>query len=284
MVVGSKDDALKARAAAVLPSLTHLSISTLPPGYSQFFKSGVGCRVTDVDGKVWIDYMSSFGPVLLGHCHPAVERAIAVQRESGDCLAGPTELMVELAELLTTVVRWGSWALFAKNGSDATVIAVRAARASTGRRVVLRAPGSYHGAASIWREGSAASLAAEGVDPAVSARLVPYRWNDLSSVRKAADAAGEDWACIIVAAFRWDYGRAQEAATAEFLKGVRALCTERGAAMICDDVRSSMRINVGGTWADPRYGHGVEPDLLCLCKGIANGQHVLWFCARSTSR
>jgi len=118
--------------------------------------------------------MCSYGPVLLGHCHPAVEAAIAAQRLRGDCLSGPTALMVELSELLVATVPFASWSFFAKNGGDATELAVRMARAQTGRSAVLRAPQSYHGASSMWREGSVEALAAEGVDAATSAAFKPY--------------------------------------------------------------------------------------------------------------
>ena len=139
---------------------------------------------------------------------------------------------------------------------------------------MLRAPYSYHGASPLWREGSDEALAVEGVEPSASASLRPYAFNDLRSVVAAADASAEHGgiAAIIVAAFKWDWGVKHEAATAEFLRGVRRLCDERGAALVCDDVRSSFRVNAGGTWEDERYGHGVRPDLSCLSKGIANGQ------------
>ena len=269
----SSNAALLARANACLPSLTHLA-SCRPEGCPTFFASGSGCRVTDADGREWLDYMCSYGPVLLGHRHPAVEAAIAAQRLRGDCLSGPTERMVELGELLVATIPWASWSFFAKNGGDATELAVRMARAQTGRRVVLRAPQSYHGASPLWREGSDAALAVEGVEPSASASLRPYAFNDLRSVVAAADEAFEHGgvAAIIVAAFKWDWGVKHEAATAEFLRGVRRLCDERGAALICDDVRSSFRVNAGGTWEDERYGHGVRPDLSCLSKGMANGQ------------
>ena len=264
------DNLLKARANAVLPSLTHLSIQGMPSSFSQFYTHGIGSHVFDVNGKEWIDYMCSYGPVLLGHQHPIVETAIKLQREKGDCLAGPSERMVELAELLVRTVPFADWSYFAKNGGDATVISVRIARAQTGKSIILRAPNSYHGIASIWREGSVKSLTKEGVLQSDIESIQPYKYNDLESVKRAADKAGDDWAGIIVAAFQWDYATEQQMPTIEFLQGVRQLCTERNAAFICDDVRSSFRINSKGTWY--KYGGGVTPDLTCLCKGIANGQ------------
>ena len=266
------DSRLKQRAKTVLPSLTHLSVAGMPKSFAQFYTHGQGSHVFDVNGKQWIDYMSSYGPILLGHRHPTVDEAVRKQLLEGDCLAGPSPRMVELAELLVHTVPWADWVYFAKNGGDATVISVRVARAKTGRRVILRAPNSYHGAQSIWREGSPKSLQREGVLPSAAEHLSPFTYNDLASVKRAADQAGDDWAGIIVAAFQWDYGVPQQIATAEFLRGVRKLCTERGAALICDDVRSSFRINSRGTWEEEKYGHGVSPDLTCLCKGMANGQ------------
>ena len=191
----------------MLASLTHLSTERgYPPGYSQFFASGQGCHVTDVDGKTYIDYMCSFGPILLGHRHPAVERAVRNQQSQGVCLTGPTARMVELGELLVEVVPWAAWAFFMKNGTDATTAAVRVARAKTGRRVVLRAPASYHGAAGLWKEARGFE---GGVLPEEHAHLAPYVFNGASSVRAAIERAGDDFAGIIVAAFKWDFGEPQ---------------------------------------------------------------------------
>merc|ERR1719277_1050652 len=144
----------------------------MPSHYSQFFTSAHGCRVTDVNGKTFIDYMCSFGPILLGHKHPAVEAAAAVQQEQGDCLLGPSERMVELAELLVEITPFADWAMFQKNGSDATTLCVRLARMHTRKRYILRAPGSYHGASHVWMDG-------HGVLPEEQAFQLHYRFNDL---------------------------------------------------------------------------------------------------------
>ena len=267
------DDALRKRAAAVLPSLTHLDVKgMLAPGYKQFFISGKGARVTDVNHKEYIDYMCSYGPMLLGYNNPIVNQAIKDQLDLGDVLTGPSPRMVELAEMITSTVPWADWAYFAKNGSDATFLSVRMARAYTGKKVILRAPGSYHGSASIWQEGKDKWLKRQGVLPEEKASVITYYFNDLNSVMKAFDQAKGNVAAIIIAAFRWDYGQAQELCTAQFLQGVRKICDDNNALLICDDVRSAYRISPKGTWADERYGHGVEPDISCLCKGIANGQ------------
>ena len=267
------DKALRDRAKAVLPSLTHLDVKgMMAPGYAQFFVSGKGARVTDVNKKEYIDYMCSYGPMLVGYNNPVVNEAIRKQLELGDVLTGPSPRMVELAELITETIPWADWCFFAKNGSDATFLAVRMARAYTRKKIILRAPGSYHGSASIWQEGKDARLRRQGVLPEEKSSVFTYYFNDLNSVIEAFDNAKGDVAAIIVAAFRWDYGQAQEICSAEFLQGVRKLCDDNGALLICDDVRSAYRISPEGTWEDKRYGHGVQPDLSCLCKGIANGQ------------
>jgi glutamate-1-semialdehyde 2,1-aminomutase len=193
--LGPKDRALLERSQSVLPNLTHLSTSYYPTGYSQFFKSAEGCRVTDVDGKEYIDFMGSFGPMLLGHKHAGVEAAVRAQMLEGDCLPGPSERMVELAEKLVELHPFSAWAMFQKNGSDATTLATRIARAHTKKRVVLRAPGSYHGATPIW-------MAGPGVLAEEQAHQGHFTFNDLASVEAAVAEAGDDLAAIIVAGFR----------------------------------------------------------------------------------
>jgi glutamate-1-semialdehyde 2,1-aminomutase len=161
--------------------------------------------------------------------------------------------MVECAEKFVSITPWADWVYFAKNGSDATAIAVRVARSATGKRVILRATHAYHGSAALWAEGPSAGLQKQGVLTEDVQFLAPFTFNDLASVQASMDAAGDDVAGVIVSAFMWDYATPHTAATATFLRGVRKLCDDRGALLICDDVRSSFRIDPAGTWADPRY-------------------------------
>lgn len=273
--VVTKDDDLRARAALVLPNLTHLSTATYPANYSQFFSSAQGCHATDVNGKVWIDYMCSFGPILLGHGHPAVESAAAEQRAKGNTLPGPGPRMVELAELLVNLTPFASWAMFQKNGSDATTLCARLARAYTRKRYILRAPGSYHGASHTWMSG-------RGVLDEEQAFQLNYTFNDLESVREAVREARGDLAAIVVAAFRWDFFHDLELPTQEFARGIRQLCDETGALLVLDDVRSSMRIDVRGSWYT--LAPGVEPDLAAYCKGIANGYPLAAVLGREATR
>src|SRR5690606_14058618 len=123
----------------------HLNVNGMPASYPQFFAEGNGCRVTDVDGREFIDFMCSWGPIVLGHNHPVVEEAVATEARRGVCLNGPGEALVELAQLMVEVVAHAEWAMFSKNGSDATNLGLRVARAASGHSKVLFSRGSYHG-------------------------------------------------------------------------------------------------------------------------------------------
>ncbi|MBI0432240.1 aminotransferase class III-fold pyridoxal phosphate-dependent enzyme [Roseomonas sp. KE0001] len=257
------DDALRARARAVIPGglWGHLNAARLPEGYPQYFASAEGCRLRDVNGREYIDFMCAWGPVVVGHRHPAVEAAARRQAGQGDCMNGPAPVLVELAELLVVTVAHADWALLAKNGTDATTACVTIARAATGRRKVLVARGSYHGAVP-WCSPSLAGVTAED-----RAHILPFDYNDTASLEAAAEAAKGDLAAVIVTAFRHDFGRHQELPTPEFARHLRALCDATGAALILDDVRAGFRIDLGGSW-EPL---GVRPDLSAFSKAIANG-------------
>jgi glutamate-1-semialdehyde 2,1-aminomutase len=257
------DEQLRRRARAVIPGgmYGHQSAGPLPPEYPQFMRSGRGARIWDVDGNEYIDLMCSYGPVVLGHRHPTVEAAAAAQAELADCQNGPGAVMVELAELLVGTVAHADWAMFAKNGTDATTICCTIARAQTGRAKILMATGAYHGAAP-WCTPRPA-----GVTPADRANLGYYTFNDLDSVRAAAAAAGPDLAGIVVSPFKHDAGYDQELVDPSFARGLRELCTETGAALILDDVRCGFRLHLGSSW-EPI---GVFPDLSAWSKAIANG-------------
>ena len=257
------DASLRRRAAAVIPGgmYGHQSAGPLPPEYPQFLRAGLGARIWDVDGNEYVDLMCSYGPVVLGHRHPAVEAAVRSQAALADCQNGPGSVLVELAELLVATVRHAGWAMFAKNGTDATTMCCTIARAHTGRRRILVARGAYHGAAP-WCTPRLA-----GVTPEDRANLGYYTYNDLASVRAAVAAAGADLAGIVVSPFRHDAGFDQEPVDPEFARGVRSICTQAGAALILDDVRCGFRLHLGSSW-EPI---GVLPDLSAWSKAIANG-------------
>jgi len=257
------DGELRRRAAAVIPGgmYGHQSAVALPAEFPQFMREGRGARVWDVDGNCYVDLMCSYGPVVLGHRHPGVERAAQAQAALADCQNGPGAVMVELAELLVATVRHADWAMFAKNGTDATTMCCTIARAQTGRSKILVARGAYHGALP-WCTPRPA-----GTTPADRANLGYYTFNDLDSARSAAAEAGDELAGIMVSPFRHDAGFDQELVDPAFARGLRELCDQAGAALILDDVRCGFRLHLGGSW-EPI---GVDPDLSAWSKAIANG-------------
>ena len=265
-MIEASDAALRERAVRVIPGglWGHMRTQGLPRGYPQFFHRADGCRLWDADGRELIDFMCSWGPVVLGHHDADVEAAAEAQRRAGDTMNGPAPVLVELAEHFTGLVAHADWVLFAKNGTDATTVCVTTARAATGRRKLLVARGAYHGAAP-WCTPNPA-----GVVPEDRAHLRHFRYNDIASLEQAAAEAGDDLAAVLVSPFRHDYGIDQELAQPGFARAVRALCDRSGAALILDEVRTGGRIDLAGSW-EPL---GVRPDLAAWSKAIANG-HAL---------
>jgi glutamate-1-semialdehyde 2,1-aminomutase len=238
-----------------------MNATALSEGHPQFMERGKGCRIWDIDGNEYIDFLCSYGPVVLGHRHPKVEAAVAAQEGLADCLNAPSLRTVELAELLVSITPHADWALFAKNGTDATTWCLSIARAATGKRKILAARGAYHGAAP-W-----CTPRLDGTTREDRAHLIYYTYNDLASVERAAEAAGDDLAGIIVSPFRHDARFDQELVDPSFAKGLRELCDRKGATLILDDIRGGFRLSMGGSW-EPL---GVKPDLSAYCKAIANG-------------
>ncbi len=258
-----RDAALRARAARVVPGgmWGHQNAANLPHGYPQFFARAEGAHLWDVDGREFVDFMCSWGPVVLGHQHPEVNEAARRQQALGDCMNGPGEAMVELAELMVDTVAHADWVQFQKNGGDATTVCVTIARAGTGRRKVLVARGSYHGAVP-WCSPSLAGVTAED-----RAHIIQFEYNDCASLEQAAEQGGGDLAAVLVAAFRHDFAREQELPSQEFATLARAICDRTGAALIVDDVRAGFRLHLGGSWE----ALGIRPDLSAWSKSIANG-------------
>jgi len=256
--------ALFERALRVVPGgiYGHPSPAFLVPGrYPYFFERGDGARLWDVDGHEYIDLMCSYGPIVLGHNHPAVDEAARRQAARGSCFNGPGRVWVELAERLVALTPWAAWAVFGKNGSDVCTWATQVARAATGRRKVLAARGAYHGT-HAW-----CTPLPEGTTPEDRAHVVPYLYNDLTSVDAALAASADDVAAIVVCPFRHDAFHDQELPAPGFLPGLRERCDRLGAVLVLDDVRAGFRLHLGGSGEHV----GVQPDLTCYSKAIANG-------------
>lgn len=259
----SRDSELLARASKVVPNGVwgHMATRAIGPGYPQFFAKSEGCRVWDVEGNEYVDFMCAWGPNILGYKNPEVDAAALDEIANGDINNGPTEKMVELAELFVDTIDYADWALFQKNGTDATTTCVTIARATTGKRKILVARGSYHGAVP-W-----CSPSVVGVTTEDRAHVIMFDYNNAESLDEAVAAAGDDLAAILLTAFRHDLNRDQEMPDAAFLKHARSVCDKTGAALILDDVRAGFRLDVRGSWAK----YGVKPDLGAYSKAIANG-------------
>ena len=262
----ARDLELRGRALKVIPNgmYGHQSVGMLPQDFPQFFARARGASLWDVDGNEYIDLMCAFGPNLLGYGFEPVERAAAAQRERGDVMTGPGEVMVILAEALVGMVTHADWAIFCKNGTDATTAALVLARAHTGRKTVLVAKGAYHGSAP-WCTPRLA-----GIVPADRANIVSYTYNDPESLERACKAHSGDVAAVFAAPFRHDAFCDQEEPNPHYARAARALCDATGAVLVVDDVRAGFRLSRDSSWSVV----GVQPDLSCWGKSIANGHPI----------
>lgn len=260
------DKALKERAEAVIPGgmYGHQSTRLLPDDYPQFFARARGARLWDADGHELLDFMCAYGPNLMGYGDPLIDAAFLRQLDLGDTLTGPTELIVELAEAMTAMVSHAAWALFCKNGADATLIALMTARAHTRRKTVILAKGAYHGS-QPWCAARPA-----GVTPEDKANQIYCDYNDLASLEAAARAAGDDLAAIFAAPVKHDAFVDQALPDPTYARRAREICDAAGAFLVVDDVRAGLRIARDCSWSRI----GVQPDLSCWGKCIANGHAI----------
>lgn len=260
------DSALKARAAKVIPGgmYGHQSVKLMPPETPQFFTRAEGAYLWDADGKRYIDFMCGYGPNLFGYGDAEIDAAYAAQMQEIDTATAPAPIMVDLAEAMTGMVAHADWAIFCKNGTDATSMALMVARAQTGKAKVLVAKGAYHGAAA-W-----ATPLPAGTTPEDRANLIHFTYNDTASLEAAVAEAGDDLAAIMASPFKHDVVVDQELPDPAYSKRARELCDASGALLIIDDVRGGFRIARECSWAPL----GVQPDLSCWGKAIANGHPI----------
>ena len=262
----ARDAALRARAAAVIPGgmYGHQSTRMLPDDYPQFFDRGEGAYLWDADGNRYLDLMCAYGPNLFGYGDAEIDAAYAGALADGDCLTGPSALMVELAETFVGMIDHADWAMFCKNGTDATTMALTTARACTGRKTVILARGSYHGAAP-WCTPQRA-----GITEADRANQIHCVYNDVASLEAAVAEAGDDLAAIFATPFKHDAFVDQQAPDPGYAERARALCDKHGALLVVDDVRGGFRIARDCSWSLL----GIKPDLSTWGKCIANGHPI----------
>ena len=261
-----KDLSMRERASRVIPGgmWGHMSVSRLPEGYPQFFSRAEGARLWDLDGNEYVDFICGYGPNLLGYKNSYVEAMVKLQLKKMDVGNGPTELLVDLAENLVSTLHAADWAMFSKNGTDATTCCLTIARAAAKKRKIILAKGAYHGSAP-W-----CTPSTNGVTPEDTANLIYFDYNDIKSLERAVVLAEDDLAGIMISAFRHDTRRDQELPTKKFLQKARQFCNEQGAALILDDVRAGFRLNKAGSWTE----FGIKPDLSAYSKALGNGYPI----------
>ena len=250
-------------------------------GTPLFIERANGAYIYDVDGKAYIDYVGSWGPMVLGHNHPAIRTAVIKAVEKGLSFGAPTADEVEMAKFVTELVPSMDMVRMVNSGTEATMSAIRLARGYTARDKIIKFEGCYHGHADclLVKAGSGALTIGQPNSPGVPADFARHTltctYNDLSSVREAFEKHPHDIACIIVEPVAGNMNCIQP--SADFLPGLRALCDEFGALLIIDEVMTGFRVALGGAQAH----YDVEPDLTCLGKIIGGGMPVGAFGGRS---
>ena len=239
-----------------------------------FVKRAAGDRIVDVDGNEFIDFVGSWGPMILGHCHPQVVAAVKSAADNGASFGAPTELEITLAEMVIKAVPSIEMVRMVSSGTEATMSAIRLARGYTGRDKILKFSGCYHGHsdALLVKAGSGAATFGVPDSPGVPSDFARHTltatYNDLDSVRKlVADNKGEV-ACVIIEPIAGNMGTVPP--RAGFLEGLRQLCSAEGILLIFDEVMSGFRVAYGGA----QELFGVTPDMTTLGKIIGGGLPV----------
>jgi glutamate-1-semialdehyde 2,1-aminomutase len=262
----SKSQAIHQRAKAVIPQGVYGHYgAAIRPTSPVFFDHVDGSRFVDVDGNEYIDWMCAYGPMILGYNHPAVDQAAANQMEAGSTVSLASPVLVDLAEKLTDLVSGVDWALFGKNGADATALAVMVARAATGRRYVIKVDGGYHGTAP-WMQGAGA----KGTVAEDQGLVITVPWNDASAIQQAIDNHPDDVACFLSSPYHHPVMEDNALPEPGYWPSVEALCRKAGVVVIVDDIRAGFRIDLAGSHVE----YGFQPDLICLGKALGNGHPI----------
>ena len=239
-----------------------------------FFERAAGPYVYDADGRRYVDYVGSWGPMILGHAHPEVIAAVQARLHQGLSFGAPTELETRMADRVCELVPSMDLVRMVSSGTEATMSALRLARGFTGRDRIVKFEGCYHGHADslLVKAGSGALTLGEPSSPGVPAALaeltLTLRYNDLDQVRDTFERIGDQIACIIVEPVAGNMNCIPP--LPGFLEGLREVCDQHGALLIFDEVMTGFRVALGG--AQGLYG--IRPDLTALGKIIGGGMPV----------
>lgn len=246
------------------------SVGTTPV----FIHHADGCIITDMDGNPYIDYVGSWGPMILGHRHPAVLEAISRVLERGTSFGAPTDLEVELAELVQEAVPSIEMVRMVNSGTEATMSAVRLARAVTGRDLIIKFDGCYHGHADSLLVSAGSGIAtlaiagSPGVPQCVASQTLSLAYNDAATFKQVMDRVGDKVAAVIVEPVAGNMGMVTP--IAGFLETLRSETTQSGSLLILDEVMTGFRVAHGGAQSLFR----ITPDLTTLGKIIGGGLPV----------
>jgi glutamate-1-semialdehyde 2,1-aminomutase len=272
----SKSEELFSRAQSVMPGGVNSPVRAFKAvgGHPLFIKKGQGARITDVDGSEFIDYVSSWGPLIFGHAHPEIVEAIHHQAGLGTSFGASTKLEIILAEKVVQAVPSMDVVRMVNSGTEAVMSAIRLARGITGRDKILKFEGCYHGHADSMLVKAGSGLISLGIpecpgivaDLAKNTLTLPY--NDSTSVDNLFSEQGDEIACIIVEPIAGNMGVVPP--QPGFLQTLRDVTSQSGALLIFDEVISGFRVGLGG--AQELYD--IQPDMTCLGKIIGGGLPV----------
>jgi glutamate-1-semialdehyde 2,1-aminomutase len=271
-----RSEALFAAAQKTIPGGVNSPVRAFKSvgGSPIFFKSAQGAWLEDADGNKYIDYINSWGPMILGHTHPEVTAALVAQASVGFSFGAPTELEVQMSQLITQMVPGLDVVRMVNSGTEACMSAIRLARGYTGRDKIIKFAGNYHGHADSFliKAGSGALTLgtpnSPGVTKGTAADTLTARYNDLGSVQALVAAEPENIAAIIIEPVAGNMGCIPP--QPGFLEGLRSLCDANGIVLIFDEVMTGFRLAPGG--AQERLG--VQADLVTFGKVIGGGMPV----------
>lgn len=243
-------------------------------GIPVFFKKGLGSRLWDVDGKEYIDYINSWGPMILGHAHPEVVKAVQEVAANSLSFGAPTGLELEIAELINKLVPSMEQVRLVSSGTEATMSAIRVARGFTKRNKIVKFEGCYHGHsdALLVKAGSGLLTFGEpssaGVPPEVAAHTLTLEYNNTQQLHELFEKIGNEIACVIIEPVVGNMNLVVP--HMEFLQALRELCTKHGTILIFDEVMTGFRVHLGGAQAL----YNIQPDMTTLGKVIGGGLPV----------
>ena len=272
----SKSEQLFEKAQKVIPGGVNSPVRAFKGvgGTPVFIEKAEGAYITDSDGKRYIDYVGSWGPMVLGHNHPAIIDAVLKAVPNGLSFGAPTESEITLAELVCKLVPSIELVRMVSSGTEATMSAIRLARGYTGRDKIIKFEGCYHGHSDslLVKAGSGALTLGQPSGPGVPADFAKHTitctYNDLDSVKQAFEQYPTEIACLIVEPVAGNMNCIPP--KEGFLQGLRELCDQYGTVFIIDEVMTGFRVSLGGAQA---Y-YGVKPDLTTLGKIIGGGMPV----------